>query len=382
MPENKLTLEAARRRFKEPESTPTAIRYVIVSHLLYSFIAITNYLLSIKEKFISPANGPSFTRVYACRPKLPLRIFYPKSFDANSQKKLPAILQIHGGGFVVGDPRDDDDFNYAFANTHSVIVVALNYTKAPRARFPTPVYDLEQLVFAVLSDSSLPIDKDRVALMGSSAGGNLALSVSTLPSMCGSGDGVRRIKTAIVMYPVVDMSVKREFKKQTRQYKPSLGGFRAQPNDYLLQFSPVFDASYTLPEQDLQDPLLSPIYAPKETLPPNIFFLGVELDMLSGEAWRMVCNLAGRKQTGEVVGQTQAGPEGKLILEDERFSFEEKTEDGSYRWLLVPDQVHAFDHHKRMPMMYNDKQLCEDAGLKTNEAQELIGEWLFKGPFA
>ncbi|KAF5654489.1 triacylglycerol lipase, partial [Fusarium heterosporum] len=72
MAEDKLTFEAARRRFKEPVSTPTAIRHVIVSHLLYSLVAITNYVLSIKEKFISPANGPSFTKVYACRPKLPL----------------------------------------------------------------------------------------------------------------------------------------------------------------------------------------------------------------------------------------------------------------------------------------------------------------------
>ncbi|KAM0540921.1 hypothetical protein ACHAPJ_013450 [Fusarium lateritium] len=203
------------------------------------------------------------------------RIFFPKTYDAKSEKKLPTLLSIHGGGFVVGDPRDDDLWNHTFANMHSVLVVALNYTKAPHARFPTPTYDLEQLILAALSDSSLPIDKDRVALAGASAGGNLALSVSTLPSMCGSGDGVRRIKTIIPMYPVVDMSVRRDYKTRTRQYKPSLGGFRAKPNDYLLRLSPVFDAAYTLPSQDLKDPLLSPIYAPKDQLPPNIFLLGI-----------------------------------------------------------------------------------------------------------
>src|SRR5690349_13914228 len=79
------------------------------------------------------------------------RIFYPKNFDAKAGKKVPTILNIHGGGFVVGNPRDDDLFNYTFANMHSVIVIALNYTKAPRARFPTPTYDLEQLILAVLS---------------------------------------------------------------------------------------------------------------------------------------------------------------------------------------------------------------------------------------
>ncbi|KAM0224324.1 hypothetical protein ACHAPA_009863 [Fusarium lateritium] len=311
-----------------------------------------------------------------------MRIFYPKSFDVNSQKKLPTILSIHGGGFVIGDPRDDDDFNYTFANMHSVIVIALNYSKAPRARFPTAIYDLEQLILAILCDSSLPIDQDRVALMGSSAGGNLALSVSTLPSMCGSGDGVRRIKTVIPMYPVVDMSVRREYKTQTRQYKPSLGGFRAKPYDFLLQLSPVFDVAYTLPSQDLQDPLLSPIYASKETLPPNIFFIGIELDMLAGEAWRMVCELAGVDMVDQTVGKPQVGAEGKLILDDQRFSYEVKTEYGSYRWLLIPDQIHGYDHYEKMKILHWDSKLSKDAELKTNEAQRLIGEWLFKGPFA
>jgi acetyl esterase/lipase len=302
--------------------------------------------------------------------------------DANSQKKLPIILSIHGGGFVVGNPRDDDHFNYTFANMHSVIVIALNYSKAPQVRFPTPIYDLEQLILAILSDSSLPIDKDRVALMGSSAGGNLALSVSILPSMCGSGDGVRRIKTVIPMYPVVDMSVRREYKTQTRQYKPSLGGFRAKPYDFLLQLSPVFDAAYTLPSQDLQDPLLSPIYAPKETLPPNIFFIGIELDMLAGEVWRMACELAGVEMADQTVGKSQTGPEGNLILDDERFSYEVKTEDRSYRWLLIPDQIHGYDHYEKMKILHRDSRLSKDAELKMKEAQKLIGEWLFKGPFA
>ncbi|KAM0239568.1 hypothetical protein ACHAP5_008214 [Fusarium lateritium] len=379
---DKLTLEAARRRFKEPISKPTHVLYIVISHILHSFIATANYVLSIKETFIPSAYAPSFTKTYACRPKLPLRIFYPKSFDVNSQKKLPTILSIHGGGFVIGDPRDDDDFNYTFANMHSVIVIALDYSKAPRARFPIAIYDLEQLILAILSDSSLPIDQDRVALMGSSAGGNLALSVSILPSMCGSGDGVRRIKTVIPMYPVVDMSVRRDFKSQTRQYKPSLGGFRAKPYDFLLQLSPVFDVAYTLPSQDLQDPLLSPIYASKETLPPNIFFIGIELDMLAGEAWRMVCELAGVDMVDQTVGKSQVGPEGKLILDDEKFSYKVKTKDGSYRWLLIPDQIHGYDHYEKMKILHWDSKLSKDAELKTYEAQRLIGEWLFKGPFA
>ncbi|KAF4443967.1 hypothetical protein F53441_11285 [Fusarium austroafricanum] len=382
MEDQRLTWEEARRRYKEPVPKLTAMRYAITYNFLHYFIVTANYVLSVKEKFITPSNAPTLVKRYACRPKLPIRIFYPKSFDATSQEMLPTIFSIHGGGFVIGDPRDDDMPNYSFANMNSVLVIALNYTKAPRKRFPNPICDIEELILAALADSSLPIDHDRVALMGASAGGNLALSVSILPSMCGNGDGVRRIKTVIPLYPVVDMSTRREYKITTRQYKPSLGGFRANPKDFLLRLSPVFDAAYTRSGQDLYDPSLSPIYAPKDMLPPNIFFLGIELDMLAGEAWRMACDLAGREVGDEIVGQKEPGPVGQLILDDERFSFEVKTEHRNIRWLLIPDQIHGFDHYQEMKLLHGDKKLCEDAELKMKEAQKLIGKWLFEGPFA
>ncbi|ESU09403.1 hypothetical protein FGSG_03785 [Fusarium graminearum PH-1] len=382
MPDEKISLEAATRRYKQPISSFAAFRCAVVYNILHYFIVIANKILSVKERFVTSAHPPTLVKKYACLPKLPIRIFYPKDFNSNSQKKLPTILSIHGGGFVIGDPRDDDLFNYNFANMHSVLVIALNYRKAPRARFPTPIYDLEQLVFAVLSDSSLHIDKDRVALMGFSAGGNLALSVSILPSMCGSGDGIRRIKTVIPIYPVVDVSVTHQWKTQTRQYKPSIGGFRANSVDLLSNLSPVFDAAYTLVGQDFQDPLLSPIYASKEQLPQNIFMIADELDMLANESWRMICGLSGRPIEEQTVGRRRVGPSGKLILDDEKFSFGVKNHDINYRWLLIPDQIHGYDHYDSMELLHGDKELSKDAELKTKEAQKLIGEWLFEGPFA
>lgn len=72
MPE-KLTLEAARRRFKEPISKPSAIIYTIISYILHLFMASANYVLSIKQTFLPFANAPTFTKTYACRPRLPMR---------------------------------------------------------------------------------------------------------------------------------------------------------------------------------------------------------------------------------------------------------------------------------------------------------------------
>ncbi len=82
------------------------------------------------------------------------------------------------------------------------------------------------------------------------------------------------------------------------------------------------------------------------------------------------------------MGRDQEGPAGELILDDERYSFEVRRKDGNYKWLLIPDQIHGFDHYKKMQPLHKDKELATDAELKTKECQKLIGEWLFAGAFA
>jgi len=312
-------------------------------------------------------------------------IFLPKSHDPASSQKLPTLFTIHGGGFVVGTPEENDAWNAAFAARFPVLVIALNYAKAPVSVFPTAVYDVEQLLLAALADDSLPIDHGRVATLGFSAGGNLALSVSTLPSLRGGDSGPRRVHAAVPVYAVLDFTVPQAAKTRSRPYKPALGGVRGKTYDLLTMITPVFDWAYIPRGQDLADPLLSPIYAPPEHLPSSVFMIGCELDMLAGEAWRMIRRLAGRGMNGveEMAGREEVvAGKGELILDDQRFCFEErKSGRTNYKWLLVPDTIHGFDQ-TNIEVMVRDKELLEDARLKTAESQKAIGEWLFAGPFA
>ena len=111
-------------------------------------------------------------------------IFFPSSYDPTSAAVLPSLFTVHGGGFCIGHQRDDDEWNRAFADAHGVLVISLNYAKAPAAPFPTAPRDVEALLLAALADASLPIDRTtdgpttRTAIAGFSAGGNLALAVS------------------------------------------------------------------------------------------------------------------------------------------------------------------------------------------------------------
>ncbi|KAK7422697.1 hypothetical protein QQX98_001485 [Neonectria punicea] len=279
----------------------------------------------------------------------------------------------------MGTPDSNDYWNSQFASTHSAVVIALNYTKAPGAPFPQPIHDLEALFRAALDDEDLlpHIDRSQIALAGWSAGANLALAISQLPS-------IREHLTAIVpMYPMVEFGLPYAEKIRTRRYKPSLGGFRARETDYLLKMMPMFDWAYLPHGQNLHDPLLCPLFATRETLPQRVFVIGCEMDMLAHEAWRLACTLARRElpDMGDVVGQENvAEKKGELILTDERYHWEVKGGEGSeswsYKWLLVPDTIHGFD--QTIGRMVKDPELVADAQAKTKECIQLIGEWLFR----
>lgn len=227
----------------------------------------------------------------------------------------------------------------------------------------------------MIADESLPIDKERVAVSGFSAGGNLALSICQLPSV---REKIRPT-AAMPIYPAVDQSITAEEKVTRRHYKADLGpGLRSQATDMLAGFSPIFKWSYINPGEDLHNPLISPYYAPPDHLPRNIYFVAAELDQLSHEAWKMACKFAGipePKDEDKTGQQAVSSQKGSLILDKEQFAFQKKSPDGgSIGWLLVPDQVHGFDH---LPLRwYGEEAAFQDARIKMDQYQQILAEWL------
>ncbi|EFX02341.1 alpha beta hydrolase fold protein [Grosmannia clavigera kw1407] len=355
------------------------VLYASAAYAIYGLNILAHHIQIIWYKVGPARKGPDEVRSYPCRPSLSVRVFFP-SKHVSASAKLPTLFTIHGGGFVIGNPEDSDVWNYDFAHRHSMLVVALDYRKAPVWPFPCAIHDVEALALAVLTDTSLPIDASRVAMLGWSAGGNLALAVASLPSMKGSIDNASRprIHAVVPIYPVIDFSVPRASKLRARQYKP-LPGMRGHRTDLLRPMAPVFDWAYIRGVKDvsgiLRNSLLSPAYLSREELPPFVFFIACELDMLSMESLRKVSQLAGRPQPDDdaVVGCGEIGKPDELILNDERFSFETRTESSSYRWLLVPDSTHGFDQ-----AFANST----DALQKLELSQAVIAEWLLSGPFA
>ena len=90
----------------------------------------------------------------------------------------PALLWIHGGGYVLGSPAQDDILCRRFADTLGITVAAVRYRLAPEHPHPAA---LEDCYSALQWLAGLPaVDPDRIAVGGSSAGGGLAAALSLL----------------------------------------------------------------------------------------------------------------------------------------------------------------------------------------------------------
>jgi triacylglycerol lipase len=129
--------------------------------------------------------------------EVPLRIFYPST----ELRLRPAILEIHGGGFLFGAAAISDVPNRAFASRHDAVVIAVDYRLAPETPFPGPLEDCyAALAWVVANAEPLGIDLERLIVLGASAGGGLAAALAQLVR----DRGEYRLSAQFLIYPMID----------------------------------------------------------------------------------------------------------------------------------------------------------------------------------
>src|SRR5438874_1270074 len=102
---------------------------------------------------------------------LQLNMARPKESD----KPLPAILCIHGGGFRAGK-REGWDARCKKLAENGYVAVTVTYRLAPKYQFPAAVYDVKAAVRWLRENAQkYHIDPNRIGATGDSAGGHLAL---------------------------------------------------------------------------------------------------------------------------------------------------------------------------------------------------------------
>jgi acetyl esterase len=112
-------------------------------------------------------------------PAVAVRVYAPEG-DAPAAGR-PALLDIHGGGFMVGDVEMEHAFATAVAATLGAVVVVVDYRLAPEHPFPAGLEDCYAALRWMHADAvALGIDPQRVAVGGQSAGGGLTAATTLL----------------------------------------------------------------------------------------------------------------------------------------------------------------------------------------------------------
>jgi acetyl esterase/lipase len=93
---------------------------------------------------------------------------------------FPVIIAIHGGGFFAGSKNDRDLTIMLQGLERGYAVVAVDYRLSDEATFPAAITDVKAAIrFIKVNAAQYKLNPDRIALWGSSAGGNLASLAGT-----------------------------------------------------------------------------------------------------------------------------------------------------------------------------------------------------------
>ena len=200
--------------------------------------------------------------------EISIRIYTPEG-----DGPFPLILMFHGGGWVIGDLDTADLQSRKVCIGVQAVVVSVDYRLAPEHKFPTAADDCyAALEYAVGHARELNGDSERVALVGDSAGGNLAAAVSLKAR---DSDGPR-LRCQLLVYPVTDGT-----RFDTPSYKDNADG-------YMLTAKTMrwFWDQYTS-EEDRRNPLASPLVASNLQNLPSTTIMTAEFDPLrdEGEAY-------------------------------------------------------------------------------------------------
>jgi acetyl esterase/lipase len=110
-------------------------------------------------------------------PSVPVRVHRAK----DAQGLQPAIVTIHGGGYVIGSSDMDSPLLDRWCPALGVVGVSVEYRLAPETPYPGPLDDCyAALRWTYDNAADLGIDKDRIGLYGLSAGGGLAAALALL----------------------------------------------------------------------------------------------------------------------------------------------------------------------------------------------------------
>lgn len=135
---------------------------------LYPVSSATRDTVTVSRRTIAGPEGA---------PEVDVLIYEP----VNRSECCGAILDIHGGGYVIGIAEMDEGFNRKIANELGLVVVSVEYRLPPETPHPGPIEDCYAALALLFENAdAMGIDNKRIGVVGASAGGGLAAALAIL----------------------------------------------------------------------------------------------------------------------------------------------------------------------------------------------------------
>lgn len=211
---------------------------------------------------------------------VPVRVYTPSDGEGGQ----PAVVYLHGGGWVLGDVEIADSTCRALAVHAQAVVVSVDYRRAPEVPFPGALEDTLAVTRALLTgESPWAIDPRRVAVAGDSAGGNLAAVTAQQLR-----DHTPRLVHQVLIYPVTDLLA-----GDSGSYREFADGHFLTTRDLGYFYSQYAGTA------DRTDPRLSPAHATDLAGLPSATVVTAECDPLrdQGEEYARAMAAAGTSVT-------------------------------------------------------------------------------------
>jgi len=162
------------------------------------------------------------------------------------------LLLLHGGGYNAGSPRTHRRLAANLSRATHRRVLTPDYRLAPEHPFPAGVKDALAVYGWLLSQG---VAEDNIVVGGDSAGGGLALSML----LALRDAGAKMPRAAVLMAPWTDLTASSPSYRNNRKYDPLVS------QDELREAGLWYAG-----ERDPADPMLSPLFADLDGLPPML----------------------------------------------------------------------------------------------------------------
>ncbi|KAK9897563.1 putative lipase [Cystobasidium minutum MCA 4210] len=214
-------------------------------------------------------------RKYSQGPNVAVRTFTPDSPAPASG--YPLLIWLHGGGWVLGNINTENVVCTRFCDSSKCVVVTVDYRLAPENVWPAAVHDTWEALVWLKSEGAqlLKCDLSKVAIAGSSAGGNLAAIMTN--KALESPELVPRFMFQLLVVPVTD---------NTADVSNNVSYKENENTAALPAVKMLWYRHHYLPNtSDWNNPEASPLYYPEANfskLPPA-YIAVAELDVLRSE---------------------------------------------------------------------------------------------------